>query len=82
MKTHFLQKCDGAFSQNLTFYFHHCGSRDAVMKYDLTYIFKHYLLHHLFIFSIIFGINITSDVYRIVLDNILMYIHIAGKTIG
>ena len=67
MKTHFLQKSDGALSQTLTLeygtlYFHHCGSRAAVMKYDLTYIFKHDLLHHLFIFAIIFGINITSDV--------------------
>ena len=53
MKTHFLQISDGALSQNLTLkygtlYFHHCGSRAAVMMYDLTYIFKHDLLHHLF----------------------------------
>ena len=46
-----------------TLYFHHCAD---VMKYDLTYIFKHDTF--IFIYSIIFGIKITSDVYGIVSD--------------
>ena len=70
MKAHFLHKADDVLSQNGTLmlgtlYFHHCKSRAIVMKYDLTYIFKHDIRHHSFIDAIIFSIKITSAVDEI-----------------